>query len=620
MTSSAMREVRSPPVSILGTRFLSSAPERETIADGDRQQQQLDPKLLANVYNIRRASYKRAVTALRKKYATDIRVRREAEERRSAVEAAKKKREVLKRRRKRAERSALNAARRKEEIAARKVEWDAELALTQIERDAKKDLYRRARQRIVDELEAEAHLWLTTPEEVEAALGNPRAGQQLWARPGGLIGAPPGPDTAFGDDGDLWRYECHTWDMRPTYKTPREVMFEELEDAAYAQANINPAYWTEERTKETEQREMKAQLRAMVREEGRKALVQKQRDMMRDVYGDADNQGRAANVDKQTGKKLPPTVMPAPKLDYLADYEAQEKEGYKILMSDPRKFFVFESDLKKGDGSGPGDDAADANDIGSLGRPVALRNPFLGDSPTPFPVILGREPEVDPRTEREKKREEREERMLAAAAEANLEAKQGMEFEVAKAAEEDLDDGSDPIDYDTTEQDVDTDLFASITKDLTDEERKDFENTPPNQRFTEDDVNWMIDKLQEKSEQISEGIKFESNMRRKELDALKLREAETGETRMIDTIDDVDEHMLADLGHDMGAMEALVAQLTPEQAMEMEGLDFSGREGVTMEDVAAALREVPGLSEEQVLAFAEMEMSLLSDKALSNIG
>jgi hypothetical protein len=179
---------------------------------------------------------------------------------------------------------------------------------------------------------------------------------------------------------------------------------------------------------------MKAQLRAVVREEGRKALVQKQRDMMRDVYGDADNQGRAANVDKQTGKKLPPTVMPAPKLDYLADYEAQEKKGYKILMSDPRKFFVFESDPKKGDGSGPGDNAADANDIGSLGRPVTLRNPFLGESPTPFPVILGREPEVDPRTEREKTREEREERMLAAAAEADLEAKQGMEFEVANSA------------------------------------------------------------------------------------------------------------------------------------------------------------------------------------------
>jgi hypothetical protein len=58
---------------------------------------------------------------------------------------------------------------------------DAELALTQIERDAKK---------------------------------------KRWWRRSGIPARVSSLDTAFGDDGDLWRYKCHTWDMRPTYKTP----------------------------------------------------------------------------------------------------------------------------------------------------------------------------------------------------------------------------------------------------------------------------------------------------------------------------------------------------------------------------------------------------------------
>lgn len=74
----------------------------------------------------------------------------------------------------------------------RKIEWEKELEMTQRLRDKKKELYARARQRMVDELEAEAELWLTNEEEVEKALGNPIAGQRLWVRPGSIIGAPSG--------------------------------------------------------------------------------------------------------------------------------------------------------------------------------------------------------------------------------------------------------------------------------------------------------------------------------------------------------------------------------------------------------------------------------------------
>ena len=248
-------------------------------------QQQLDPSVLADIYNSRRAHYNRAISALRIRYSAEYHELQEAERSRNEYEAAKLRRETLERRRLKAIRSAENARRQLEKGEARRREWEAELAETQRERDARKELYNRARQKIVDQLEAECHLWLTTPDEVEKALGNPTASQVLWTRPGGMVGAPSGPNTGFGDHGDYWRYECHTWDARPTYKDPKEVMLEELEYMAYLQTNNNAEYWTKERVGENERREQRARLRAIIREEGRRSLLNKQREMMRDVYG-----------------------------------------------------------------------------------------------------------------------------------------------------------------------------------------------------------------------------------------------------------------------------------------------------------------------------------------------
>ena len=280
----------------------------------------INPSVLSNIFNQQRAQYNRAVSALRKQYFAEIQEQRERERRRKDIEEAKIRRAALERRRLKAIRSAENAQKQLQKQERRRLEWERELEATQRDRDAKKELYSKARQKIVDELEAECHLWLTTPEEVEKALGNPTAAQILWSRPGGMIGAPSGEHTGFGDFGDFWRYECHTWDARPTYKTPKEVMLEELEYMAYLQANDNPSYWTKDRVREAEQTEQRARLRAILREEGRRSLLNKQREMMRDIYGN-----NAAVSKKDTSGRLPPTAMPAPKLDYLADYDAQER-------------------------------------------------------------------------------------------------------------------------------------------------------------------------------------------------------------------------------------------------------------------------------------------------------
>lgn len=527
-----------------------------------------------------------------------------------------------------------NAKREIDKREERRMEWEKELEITQREREETKERYRKAKQRIVNELEEECHLWLTSAEEVEKALGNPAASQVLWARAGGMFGAPSGSGTAFGDDGDFWRYECHTWDPSPTYKSPKEVMLEEMEHISYLQANNSPEYWTEERLAKEEKKEQRARLRAIVREEGRRALLDKQRQMMRDIYG-GDNSNNKEKGEKKGGR-LSPTAMPAPKLDYLADYEAQEREGVEILKRDPRKFFIFESDLPSGSNMGglhnalnagrteegqedatmDGEGISAITSSASLGRPVGLRNPFFNNQPTAFPLRMGRDLPEDTRTEKEKKRDERQERMRAAAEEAALAAKSGMSYEVAMAAEEDLEDGSEDVDYDLAEEEAEKELWESQMAEWSDVDKKVFDMTPPSRRVTGDEVDWMLEQLQNKANRMQERLEFEEKIRRKELEA-----SSSGErvTKPIETLDDVDRYVMQDMGYDMDMIEAMVKELTPEQSAALEDIDFTGRLDITDEDMAAEIRKVPGLTDAQVQLLVEMEMSLLRNEKLKNI-
>lgn len=152
----------------------------------------MDPKLLAQIYNANKSLYKKSVSHLRKTYAAEIAAQNARDAEIAAAADAKKKREVLERRRLKAIRSAENAMKQQRKREERLAQWNKELEMTQRLREKKKELYMMARQRVVDQLEAEAHLWLTNEEEVEKALGNPVAGQILWVKPGSIIGAPSG--------------------------------------------------------------------------------------------------------------------------------------------------------------------------------------------------------------------------------------------------------------------------------------------------------------------------------------------------------------------------------------------------------------------------------------------
>jgi hypothetical protein len=169
---------------------LSTAPQHDEAPPSSPPS--TDPKLLSRIYNANRALYRKSVSQLRKTYAAEIAAQRSRDAAIAAAAESKRKRQVLERRRLKAIRSAENAMAQLQRAERRRIEWEKELEVTQQLRDKKKELFQKARQRVVDQLEAEAHLWLTNEQEVERALGNPRASQILWARRGGIIGAPGG--------------------------------------------------------------------------------------------------------------------------------------------------------------------------------------------------------------------------------------------------------------------------------------------------------------------------------------------------------------------------------------------------------------------------------------------
>jgi len=394
-------------------------------------------------------------------------------------------------------------------------------------------------------------------------------------------------------------------------------------DMSHEQANLDTEYWNDERVREHQKREERARLRAIVREEGRRALLERQREMMRDIYQPGTWEERKAG-------KLPPSTMPAPKLDYLADYEAQEREGVAMLKKDARKFYIFENDLPGSNGMiGGGNVNTESSDLeenqegettsstalstsGSMGRPIALRNPFFSDRFTAFPLRVGRDLPKDSRTEKEKKRDERQERMRAAAEEAALAAKSGTAYEIALAAEEDLEDGSDPVDYNAAEEDAEKELWEGQMDEWNAMDRKVFDMTPPYRRLTSDEVDWVLDQLKSKVSKMQDQVNLDKKFRRDEL-------KNSGDGKVIESIDDIDTYVMEDLGYDMSMLQAMVKELTPEQSSALEDIDFSGRVDITIEEMESEVRKVEGLTDSQVKMLCEMEMSLLKNEALAKV-
>ena len=543
---------------------------------------------VANNFNRRRADYKKAVGQLRKQYADEVSQQRATDEKAQAKKKAEETRKRLEHQRKKNLQSVKNAMRHEEVRRKRAKEFEEEIKIAQVNRTARLDRFDKAKRLLIQELEEESVHWLSTPEEVSAALDGVDNEQKLWARPGSFVGAP-----LPSEDADFWRYQGHTWKMTKNYRSAREKMMEELEDMAYHNSNLDESYWDEEKIKFQVELEKKAKLRALVREEGRKSLLLKQRQMMQDNYAEKNAVG-------SDGIAPVPTAMSVPSLNVLADYEAMDIEGVKILEENPSKFFVFEND-----GTGDGDSQ-------TMGKPIRLRDPVRdgNSSGTPYPELIGRVREEDARTEREKKRQEREERMWA---DSQSEASSGVE----NASDDELAAASDPVDYDKIGNFGD-EIDLSWEEGLDPQKDMELLRTPFDERLNDSDVDWMIEKIENKIASLEEVMKLEESSEApadESGDKDAVEEALGGNITKRIMVDERGREFTSYVVEDDGSEilnsqdTSVLGSLTKEQITALESL--ADEESKTPEDIKKVLSKVPGLTDEQIQSLVDLEMTLI---------
>lgn len=522
-----------------------------------------DKQIAARDYNSRRAAYRRQVSLLRKQYAEQVAQQRAEDEAQRAAEQRELTRRRLERQRLKNIRSAQNAVKEEERRSVQAKEFEEYLQIKQDERVQRNRRFQKARQLVIDELETEADMWLTTPEEVEEAFTH-EAEQQLWARPNGVLGAPsPSLDSHF------WQYESHSVHMDKTYRRPRELLLEELMEQNYEQATVDDNFWTLERVEDRVELEMKAKLRAMVRAEGRRSLLKKQKEMLEGYFSTKENEI--------------PKRMPPPNVKILANIKAQEREGVEMLLNDPTKFFRFENEKMH---TPPADNIANEGYSGpSLGAPIGLRDPLRDGTQWAgvFPIGIGKLPKADTRTQREKKRQEREQKMWEAAQSEFL----NEEKEIEMAASDQIYVSDESIDYDNNDWDSDEEEWQ---QGLDPVEDSDVINTPPERRYSEDDIRWVISQLEERMQYL------ESQM---------YRDIDSGRQRLRTERDPDEEESLEEKD-----VQDLLLSLTNEQMLALVEVDSQNLEEMPQDKLSEALNRVPGLSEEQVKKILELDSSI----------
>lgn len=557
-------------------------------------------------YNSNKASYKRRVGDLRRRYLEEHKrhAAKDLAEKDAAVAVTTRRR--LERQRAKNERSFENAIRQKEFQRQKAAEFEDHLRQQQEIRERKEALNQRARQLLIDEIEEECHLWLTTPEEVEAAFSDPKNEQILWARPQGVLGVPnPSLDSHF------WSYEGHTWDRSKTYKTRSEILLDKLEHEAYVDTNVDfENFWTDEKIQETEALERKAKLRANVAQAGRRNLLQRQKGYL--------------ETEQETAEGEPPKPPPIPSLAVLGNTKAQEKEGADILLKDPTKFFVFDNATSDEAGTD-----ADASYSGaSLGAPVALFDPLRTGKPQGrvFPIPIGKLPKPDLRSEKEKKRQEREERLWAAAGKAAENSAESDEDYLL--AEEDREIGE-AIDYEEAHANWDSDdeeWEKGLDKDLD----KDLLAVSREYRFRDEDIDKVIEDLEAKAKTMQSHV--HNTIKTMEQEALSRIDrtdegnviAENESVTNVSTenddaspfFDSETTEKLVAVGADVDKYEKLMTSLTHEQLLALFGLEAREEDEVISAETSPSSKEaastkvfesVKGLTESQIEGLTELE-------------
>jgi len=638
-----------------------------------RKKNNLRSKALS--YNNERADYLRQVSRLRSRYKEEVTVYQAQDEAEKEAARGQATRRRLERQRAKNERTLQNAIRQKELRKQQAVAFEDHLLQQQEIRDANNILHQRARQLILSELEEESTLWLSSTEDVEKVFGDDNCGeteQLLWAKPQGVVGVPnPSLDSHF------WSYEGHTWDRSKTYKTKSEMLLQKLEDRVYDKTNVDTKnVWTLEHSDAHDGLVRKAKLRAMVRQAGRRSLLQRQKE-----YLDVDQ--RIVENEETGVAQEPPKPIPIPSLGVLANTHAQEKEGSELLLNDPTKFFIFEnnnSNNNNGDSSsssssdiiasiGGGDNKSYNNNYSnsnnssnsnedttiysgsSLGTPIDLYDPLRTGQPQGrvFPIPIGKLPKPDLRTEKEKKRHEREEKLWAAA---NITKEESEADQLI--AEEDRVFGEE-INYEDANENWDTEDDDEWAKGLDPTNEKDAQllSIPREFRYKDDDIDEVITQLEKKAmklqSHLSNSIKtMEQEARSRIYDnTTTTNDNKSSDTTIIvggdvdgenkSTANNTDDEpffdeettkQLNNVGANVDKYEKLMSSLTREQLLSMfaiEGKDTNADDadsnnsevggGINKDydgdsnapPTTAVFEGIPGLTEQQIVELTELE-------------
>mmetsp|Transcript_8336 Transcript_8336/g.12838 ORF Transcript_8336/g.12838 Transcript_8336/m.12838 type:complete len:616 (-) Transcript_8336:193-2040(-) len=550
-------------------------------------------KLAAAEFNRSRAVYNKKVSQLRKEYASEVALQRAADQAEKAVRQKEAKRQKLERQRLKNIKSVESAMRQLEIRKQRELEFEEHLREAQIMRDARNERFRKARQLLIDELEEESPLWLTTHDEIEKAFSK-TADQELWAFPNSVIGVPePTEDSKF------WNLESHTWHMNKTYKTQEEALTDHIIDKVYFETNIDKSYWTPERLSMRKELQEKAKLRAMVKDAGRRALLLKQKELLQDTFPKQSKNSQAKT----------PRPMPVPDVKILADEEIMEEEGVKVLLKNPTQFFEFENQPSENVTTNSKEDGS--YDGPTLGAPIALKNNVRVEKALnkAYPDLLGKLPEADTRTAKEKKRDARKLAMMTAAQETS----------------DVLDDDDDiKVGEDVDLEKVDIDGDAEWEESLDPVKDKDLFNIPRRDRYNEETVEAVISRLEKKAKMLQEQLDYELKSAQDQFqsrsDTREVSDDDSFSEEEKITIESNGEiYDLDSLGVDEDEVKQLLNSLTEEQMVALHKIDREQGDRDGSLD-AAELREklltVDGLSNEQMDTIVRVEEILGSNELL----
>ena len=352
------------------------------------------------------------------------------------------------------------------------------------------------------------------------------------------------------DDAIFWQYEgLHAPEgKRKIYQTPRELFLEYLlNEYIYTEGNKDENVWTDEAEAEYESKLERARLRALVKSKGRRAMYSALNDDFSEI---------------RSKRQL-----------YKLIAEGKDEEvGVEMLLKNPSDFIDEKEVHKLHKSSG--------EIITEKERRVKVESAL--------PILVGRHKDpysAEELTLRDKLKNRK------------LRSKQQATKADKKPQETDFDEDTElaPIVLDEEEYDTEDDDFVK--------------SHHFSERFSDADIDWIKDKLEEHINRLGE---VESKLSRTKLtniaDEIETNDSDFDVNKVDSSVSSFEDFSTEQVDFD------IVNSLTEEQQQKLSTLDFELTSIDEVDQLTAAIREqVPGLTEEQITSLVQLEVVLFEN-------